>query len=71
MMGWSYELPEGLEKGQLVVTSTTGATMTQVALRNNVGQLTLNTKEWVSGIYFATLFCEEQEAKVFKIVIQK
>ncbi|WP_052593458.1 hypothetical protein [Aureispira sp. CCB-QB1] len=67
----SYELPEGLEKGQLVVTSTTGARMTQVALRNNVGQLTLNTKEWVSGIYFATLFCEGQEAKVFKIVIQK
>lgn len=66
-----YELPEDLKTGHLVVTSTTGARITQVELRNNSGQLTLNTKDWVSGIYFATLFSEGQDAKVFKIVIQK
>ena len=66
-----YELPEELKTGHLVVTSTTGATIAQIELRNNSGQLTLNTKDWVSGIYFATLFSEGQEAKVFKIIIQK
>ena len=66
-----YELPEELETGHLVVTSTTGARIAQLELRNNSGQLTLNTKDWVSGIYFATLFSEGQEAKVFKIIIQK
>ena len=66
-----YELPEDLKTGYLVVTSTTGSKIAQVELRNNSGQLTLNTKDWVSGVYFATLFSEGQEAKVFKIVIQK
>ena len=66
-----YELPEDLKTGYLVVTSTTGATIAQLEFRNNSGQVTLNTKDWVSGIYFATLFSEGQEAKVFKIVIQK
>jgi len=66
-----YELPEDLKTGHLVVTSTTGATIAQVELRNNSGQIALNTKGWVSGIYFATLFSEGQETKTFKIVIQK
>lgn len=66
-----YELPEELNTGHLIVTSTTGAIITQVELRNNSGQITLNTKNWVSGIYFATLFSEGQETKTFKIVIQK
>jgi hypothetical protein len=66
-----YELPEDLKAGHLIVTSTTGATIAQIELRNNSGQINLNTKDWVSGIYFAALFSEGQEAKVFKIVIQK
>jgi len=66
-----YELAEDLKTGHLVVISTTGATIAQVELQNNSGQLTLNTKDWASGIYFATLFSEGQDAKTFKIVIQK
>ena len=66
-----YELPAELKTGHLLVTSTAGTRMMQIELRNNSGQLTLNTKDWVSGIYFATLFSEGQAAKVFKIVIQK
>lgn len=66
-----YELPENIKAGHLIVTSTTGATIAQIELRNNSGQINLNTKDWVSGIYFAALFSEGQEAKVFKIVIQK
>lgn len=66
-----YQLPKDIKTGHLVVTSTAGMTVEQLELQKNAGQITLNTKDWVSGIYFAALFSEGKEAKVFKIVIQK
>ncbi|BDS14386.1 T9SS type A sorting domain-containing protein [Aureispira anguillae] len=67
----SYQLPKGIKKGDLIVTATSGAKIAQFKLQNNLGQLTLNTKNWAAGIYFAVLYSEGQACKVFKIVLQK
>lgn len=67
----SYQLPKDSKQGQLVVTATTGAKVHQVSLYQATGQITLNTKDWAAGIYFATLYAGEKKCKVFKIIIQK
>ncbi len=42
-----YKLPEGIEKGQLIVTSTAGQQMITLTAQGQQGILTLNTSNWL------------------------
>jgi len=73
-INWSdilYDLPDGMQEGTLIVTSTAGQTIETIKITQNSGTITLNTSNWSPGIYFAVLFSDKTKSNVYKLVIRK
>ncbi len=66
-----YKLPKDVKKGQLVVTSTSGQQVLMLELSQQQGVLTLNTNQWLSGIYFVILYTEDKAVEQTQLIIRK
>ena len=67
----SYKLPKGIEKGQLVITSTSGQQVLTMELSQQQGVLTLNTNKWLTGIYFVVLYTEDEAVEQTQLIIRR
>jgi hypothetical protein len=65
-----YQLPEGIEKGNLVVTSTAGVQVLALELSEQQGVLTLNTSGWLTGTYFVVLYTEDKAVEQAQLIIR-
>jgi hypothetical protein len=65
-----YKLPEGIEKGQLIVTSTAGQQMMTLPVQGQQGIVTLNTSEWLTGTYFVVLYMDEEAIEQTQLIIR-
>ena len=65
-----YKLPEGIEKGQLIVTSTSGQQMMTLPVQGQQGFVTLNTSEWLTGTYFVVLYTDEEAIEQTQLIIR-
>ncbi len=65
-----YKLPEGIEKGQLIVTSTAGQQMITLTVQGQQGILTLNTSNWLTGTYFVVLYTEKEAVEQTQLIIR-
>ena len=66
-----YQLPEGIEKGTLIITAISGQQIANYQLTNNKGIVNLNTQDWAGGLYFAALRSENTQPVHYKIVVRK
>jgi hypothetical protein len=66
----SYKLPENSTKGKLVVTSTSGQQILTLELSQQQGIVTLNTKQWLAGIYFVVLYTEDEVVEQAQLIIR-
>ncbi|MFK7798584.1 MAG: T9SS type A sorting domain-containing protein, partial [Aureispira sp.] len=67
----SYKLPRGVEKGQLVVTSTAGQQVLTLELSQQQDILTLDTNKWLTGIYFVVLYTEDEAVERTQLIIRR
>ncbi|MGH1338838.1 MAG: T9SS type A sorting domain-containing protein [Aureispira sp.] len=65
-----YKLPEGVEKGQLIVTSTAGQQMMTLPVQGQQGIVALNTSEWLTGTYFVVLYTDEKAIEQTQLIIR-
>lgn len=66
-----YELPNEVKEGVLEINAVSGQIIQKIKINQNNGTVTLNTTNWSSGIYFATLRIEGMRSNTYKIVIRK
>ncbi|MGH1334680.1 MAG: T9SS type A sorting domain-containing protein [Aureispira sp.] len=66
----NYKLPKELEKGKLVVTSTSGQQILTLELSQQQGILTLNTQKWLTGTYFVVLYAEDKAIEQTRLIIR-
>ncbi len=66
-----YKLPEDIEEGRLVVTSTAGQQIVTLPIQQQQGVLTLNTSQWLAGTYFVVLYTEEEAVEQSQLIIRK
>lgn len=66
-----YELPNDTKDATLVISNTAGQIFENIKLTDRQGVVNLNTENWVSGVYFAVLYCSKGTSNVYKMVIRK
>lgn len=66
-----YKLPEDIEEGRLVVTSTAGQQIVILPIQQQQGVLTLNTSQWLAGTYFVILYTQDKAVEQTQLIIRK
>jgi len=66
----AYQVPEGMDQGQLRVVDLRGRAMYTQVLGNGPGALVLQTDAWAPGVYLAELRVADAMVAAAKITVQ-
>jgi len=66
----AYQVPEGMDQGQLRVVDLRGRAMYTERLGNGPGALVLQTDAWAPGVYLAELRVADAMVAAAKITVQ-
>jgi hypothetical protein len=65
-----YRLPKEITQGRLVITSTTGQEILTRIVQGQEGNITINTRKWLTGTYFVVLYTDEKAVEQTQLIIR-